>query len=326
MNESSAGPERCRTEELAANRADNLANARAREMDDGWYRNQSPDWSKVVSPFLSAANWAGFGLHPRGNFEAFTQAAAKEKWLEGTPGTPRRMVLPAVRHGAAEALLRLLPQGRAERLGQGAAGLANLRRPFSKEFELRKENAVAARGTKWTKLFLDASPAASIGVPPAARVGDVRREQRRRHMDVAAARARDRDHRPDGAEALRVFVDRRRRPVRHRAGVSPDGREVDFQGTSIRTRRWRRAGFARRIANSTRRSRCPIGPTTATTTSAAHSGPGLRTRRGGLADVHRAAGWLPHCREHLGPDFERPGDDDPKLPFPRAWLGAVDAR
>jgi len=33
-------------------------------------------------PFLSAANWGGQGLHPRGNFEGFVRAASKEKWLE----------------------------------------------------------------------------------------------------------------------------------------------------------------------------------------------------------------------------------------------------
>lgn len=31
---------------------------------------------------LSAANWGGQGLHSRGNFEAFTQAASADKWLE----------------------------------------------------------------------------------------------------------------------------------------------------------------------------------------------------------------------------------------------------
>src|SRR5262249_41622366 len=32
----------------------------------------------------------------------------------------------------------------------------NLRRPFSQEFELRKEDAWPLEGTRWTKLFLDA--------------------------------------------------------------------------------------------------------------------------------------------------------------------------
>jgi predicted acyl esterase len=33
-------------------------------------------------PFLSAANWGGQGLHPRGNFEGFVRAASAHKWLE----------------------------------------------------------------------------------------------------------------------------------------------------------------------------------------------------------------------------------------------------
>jgi predicted acyl esterase len=41
-----------------------------------------PDWSKVTIPLLSAANWGGQGLHPRGNFEGFTRAASAQKWLE----------------------------------------------------------------------------------------------------------------------------------------------------------------------------------------------------------------------------------------------------
>ena len=33
-------------------------------------------------PFLSAGNWGGTGLHPRGNTESFVRAASKQKWLE----------------------------------------------------------------------------------------------------------------------------------------------------------------------------------------------------------------------------------------------------
>ena len=33
-------------------------------LDDEYHRARSPDWSRVVVPFLSAANWGGQGLHP----------------------------------------------------------------------------------------------------------------------------------------------------------------------------------------------------------------------------------------------------------------------
>ncbi len=68
--------------ELAKNRSDFGDEILAHPLDDQYHRDRSPVWEKVVTPFLSAANWGGQGLHPRGNFEGFVRAAAKEKWLE----------------------------------------------------------------------------------------------------------------------------------------------------------------------------------------------------------------------------------------------------
>ncbi len=69
-------------EELAANRIDFAGEIRRHELEDAFHLDRSVDWSKVTVPFLSAANWAGQGLHGRGNFEAFGQAASSEKFLE----------------------------------------------------------------------------------------------------------------------------------------------------------------------------------------------------------------------------------------------------
>ena len=68
--------------ELAANRADFGDTILAHPLDDQYHRERSPQWDKVTVPFLSAANWGGQGLHPRGNFEGFGRAASKQKWLE----------------------------------------------------------------------------------------------------------------------------------------------------------------------------------------------------------------------------------------------------
>ena len=68
--------------ELAANRADFGDTILAHPLDDQYHRERSPQWDKVTVPFLSTANWGGQGLHPRGNYEGFTRAAAKNKWLE----------------------------------------------------------------------------------------------------------------------------------------------------------------------------------------------------------------------------------------------------
>jgi len=77
-----AGNETLSPEQLEANRGDLGAEIRAHPLDDRWHRERSAEWPKVRTPFLSAANWGGQGLHPRGNFDAFTEAAAEQKWLE----------------------------------------------------------------------------------------------------------------------------------------------------------------------------------------------------------------------------------------------------
>ncbi|HLH70727.1 MAG TPA: CocE/NonD family hydrolase [Candidatus Dormibacteraeota bacterium] len=85
--ESVAGPVTLPEEELARNRTDLVAEVKRHPLDDDWHRARSVDWSRVRTPFLSAANWGGQGLHPRGNFEAFTQAASEQKWLDVHGGT-----------------------------------------------------------------------------------------------------------------------------------------------------------------------------------------------------------------------------------------------
>jgi predicted acyl esterase len=76
------GPETLSDAQLAANRCDFGGNILAHPLDDNYSKSRSPDWTKVTVPFLSAANWGGQGLHPRGNFESFVRAASSQKWLE----------------------------------------------------------------------------------------------------------------------------------------------------------------------------------------------------------------------------------------------------
>jgi predicted acyl esterase len=76
------GDETLSDRELQQNRCDFGDEILAHPLDDDYHKARSPQWDKVTAPFLSAANWGGQGLHPRGNFEGFVRAAAKEKWLE----------------------------------------------------------------------------------------------------------------------------------------------------------------------------------------------------------------------------------------------------
>ncbi len=76
------GDETLSEEELYRNRCDLCREILAHPLDDAYHWARSPLWEKVTVPFLSAANWGGQGLHPRGNFEGFVRAASTQKWLE----------------------------------------------------------------------------------------------------------------------------------------------------------------------------------------------------------------------------------------------------
>ena len=77
-----AGPETLSDEELARNRGDLERDVLSHPLDDEYYKARSPDWDKVTVPLLSANNWGGQGLHPRGNCEGYVRAASTQKWLE----------------------------------------------------------------------------------------------------------------------------------------------------------------------------------------------------------------------------------------------------
>ena len=78
-----SGPETLTEEQLGASRRDFWQDCRSHPLaSDEYWRSRLPDFSRVTVPLLSAANWGGQGLHPRGNFEGFLRAASKDKWLE----------------------------------------------------------------------------------------------------------------------------------------------------------------------------------------------------------------------------------------------------
>jgi len=76
------GDETLSEAELAKNRCDFGDEILAHPLDDDYHRARSPVWEKITVPLLTAANWGGQGLHPRGNFEGFVRSKSKDKWLE----------------------------------------------------------------------------------------------------------------------------------------------------------------------------------------------------------------------------------------------------
>ena len=75
------GPDTLSDEELLRNQRHLKDIIPQHPLDDEWHKARSADLSKVKIPLLSAASWAGQGLHTRGNYEGFTRAASTQKWL-----------------------------------------------------------------------------------------------------------------------------------------------------------------------------------------------------------------------------------------------------
>jgi uncharacterized protein len=162
---------------LAANRCDFGNDIYAHPLDDDYHKARSPDWAKVTVPFLSAANWGGQGLHPRGNFEGFVRAASPDKWLEA--------------HGLEHWTHFYTDYGRLLQLrffnrflkGDEASWrdepAVRLQVRHVDRFEERVEQAWPIPRTKWTKFYFDLagghlSEAATArdGTAPFAATGD----------------------------------------------------------------------------------------------------------------------------------------------------------
>ena len=122
--ESVAGPVTLSDEELAKNRVDAFEELKQHPFDDAWHRARSADLSLVTVPLLTCANWGGQGIHPRGNFNGFTETACHAEVARGARRLALVAVLERLRARAAEALLRLLPEGDRQRLGRAAARAA----------------------------------------------------------------------------------------------------------------------------------------------------------------------------------------------------------
>ncbi len=152
-----SGPPTLTEEQLGANRRDFWQDCRDHPMaSDEYWRARMPDWSKVRVPLLSAANWGGQGLHPRGNFEGFLRAASKDKWLE----------VHGIEHwthfytdyGVAlqKRFFGHFLQGRHTGWTKQPRVRLQIRHP-GERFVARAEREWPLARTRWTKLYLDPS-------------------------------------------------------------------------------------------------------------------------------------------------------------------------
>jgi hypothetical protein len=166
------GPETLPEEELVKNREDLWAGVLSRPLDGPYYRERSGDLSKVTVPLLSAANWGGQGLHPRGNFEGFMRAASKQKWLEAHGGSHWAPFYTDYGVGLQKRFFDYFLKGIQNGWDKQPRVQLQVRHPGEK-FVLRHENEWPLARTQWTRFYLDAhgmrltqtAPASAAAIP-----------------------------------------------------------------------------------------------------------------------------------------------------------------
>ena len=161
------GDETLSEAELRNNRADFGEDILAHPLEDEYHRARSPVWERITVPFLSAANWGGQGLHPRGNFEGFAHAASKEKWLEAHGIEHWTHFYTDYGVGLQKRFFARYLKG--EKNGWDKQPRVQLQVRHVDRFVERHENEWPIARTEWTRLYLD--PAGHILRPEPPKAG-----------------------------------------------------------------------------------------------------------------------------------------------------------
>jgi uncharacterized protein len=159
-----AGFETLSDEELARNRADSGGEALRRELIDEYYDARIPRLEDIKAPLLSAGNWGGVGLHPRGNFEGYVRAGSPDKWLEVHGDTHFSHFYSNYGMGVQKRFFGRFLKGEDNGWDREPRVQLNVRHPGEK-FVLRGESEWPLARTQWTKYYLDPA-SGSLGTTP----------------------------------------------------------------------------------------------------------------------------------------------------------------
>jgi predicted acyl esterase len=138
---------------LAGNRADPVGNRSKHPLDDAYYRQQTPDLSRITVPLLSAGNWGGMALHLRGNVEGFTRSASTAKWLEMHVGTHYEAFYLPDSVALQKRFFDFYLKGMRNGWDEQPRVLLNVRHPGGTQLRMEREWPLAR--TQWTRFYLD---------------------------------------------------------------------------------------------------------------------------------------------------------------------------
>jgi predicted acyl esterase len=173
--ESVAGPVTLSDEELARNRVDAYEELKRHPLFDEWHRSRSADLSLVRTPLLTCANWGGQGIHPRGNFNGFTETPGDTpKWLEAHGDSHWSMFSTNYGLDLQKRFFDYFLKGMQNGWDRQPRVQLNIRHP-GERFVLRHENEWPLARTQWTKFHLDPANNA-LSAQPVARAGAIEYE------------------------------------------------------------------------------------------------------------------------------------------------------
>jgi hypothetical protein len=164
--ERNTGPASLSPEELAADREDYIANLLARPLNGPWYEERSAKLERITIPALVVANWGGLGLHLRGTILGYLGIASKEKWLKVQSGSYFfTFLLPqnvALQRKFFDHYLKNMPNG----WEQEPKVEVQVRAADDTITRTVRDTQWPLSGTKWTRLYLDASNRTLVASAP----------------------------------------------------------------------------------------------------------------------------------------------------------------
>ncbi|MDB5560527.1 MAG: Xaa-Pro dipeptidyl-peptidase peptidase family [Enterovirga sp.] len=126
-------------------------------LDSGAFAGSQAQWERIDVPFLSVGNWTGFGLHLRGNTEAFMRSPSRHKKLRIHTGSH---VHPFYTDEGKQDQIRFLDHW-LKGVDNGVMDEPPVKlaiRHGADRVEWRHENEWPLARTEWTKFYVDLSP------------------------------------------------------------------------------------------------------------------------------------------------------------------------
>jgi len=230
--ESVAGPVTLSDEDLAKNRVNVFDELKKHPLDDEWHRSRSADLSKVTLPLLTCANWGGQGIHPRGNFNGFTETPSKQKWLEVHGDSHWSLFYSAYGLSLQKRFFDYFLKGIDNGWDKQPRVQLNIRHPGEK-FVLRMENEWPLARTRWTKFYLDPATL-TLSPKPVAKEGKVEYEALGKGVTFSMAPL-EKETEITGPLAAKLFLSSSTQDADLFLIVrvfDPDGKELTFMGST----------------------------------------------------------------------------------------------